>query len=362
MIRKPASLASYLLSFFSPVVFAGSNLSYFFNFESASFSDGMSIKTILEDFNGEYRDGKVAYSNSQIESGFLIGLSGKNYLSISATRRYGRWYSFSQDTGKAFHDGNNNSLVDGGAQYDIDLEVFGFISDGFKVGSFIGISDKLSLYFSATYMAAYDLTVFDGDGRMYSSDSLPTTLNYTYYYDDDVILGRPVNPRRGKGTSFDLSLFYDISDSWFGSILFKDIGSFISWDDAPISIMAINNVPVTISEDNKFNIVPYISGVEGYYNIKKRIPWSNEINVSYIKEDGKGVYVSSLNNEYFNDLAIGIYSPFSIKGFKIDYSMRAKAVNFSYETEATKLSMKLDSIYDKDISTAGLSFFMKVKI
>lgn len=362
MIRKLGKSAQYFLAFFSSVAFAEDNSSYFYNFESVTFSDGMAIKTILEDFNGEYREGEVAYTDSQIESGFLKELSGNNYLSISAIKRFSRWYSFSSDTGKAFHVGNNNLSVDGGEPYNIDLDVVGFISDGLKVGSFIDISEELSFYVSATYMVAYDLTFFDGFGVLHFSDSMPTNLNYSYYYDDDVILRRPVSARSGKGVSFDLSLFYEISSSWFTSVKLKDIGGFINWDEAPISIMSINNEPVTISEVNKFNITPYFSGVEGYRDIRTRIPWSNEINVAYIKRDGNGVYASSFNNAYFNDLAVGIYFPFPMMRFKVDYSIRANALKLSYETDTSRLSVKLDSLNEKNISTVGLSLFMEVRL
>lgn len=353
---RPGIIFLFFLAFFSPLVFASSDSDYFVNFTSTSFSDGMSIKTLSNEFNGDYRDGKVAYSDSEIELGFSKQISKQNFLSFSATKRFARWYSFSSDTGKAFHQSNNNLPPEESKMYNIDLEAFGFTADGLKLHSSTYLTEYLSLDFSLTYIVVNDLTHFDGNGTLPSTDSQVTRLDYNYYYDEDIILGRPVDGKNGKGMSFDFSLFYKISNSWSASISLKDIYSFIKWDDAPISIMSVNNVPVTIDENNKFNIVPSLSGLEGFRDFKEQIPWASEVHLSYLNDQGKGFFINSLNNEYINDLALGVYLPFANNNFSIDYSIKAEALNLSLESSYLDFSIKLDSFNNDRISALDISF------
>lgn len=332
---------------------AKANNEIFTHFESFSYSEPVSIKTVLNKLQGDFSSGQEAFTHNEIELGIRRG----NW-SFSWLARYDYYLSFHSDTAELFYLDENKLPVQLNRRYQLDIKGNRLNAQGLRLAYAFEPTNTLQTEIAVTYLRASQLL----DGEMSGAITTDNSGNYSgqarvdYVYDQDLLLERPVDSAVGDGISIDLRLRWQINQRLAAGITSKDLFNVIHWKNAPYSAVQVTSSVVTFDANGFIDTQPVLSGVEGFRNHSQHLPvrttswatwqWNQHIDA--------GAELFSVADLHFprirmqHNLADDQY----LNAF---WDFKAKALGLSYHHHGFQLSFISDETNLSDAHTLGFS-------
>ncbi len=340
-----------LLLLFTPLAYAGDFNTYFL-LESFSYSEPITIKALATNqWNAKLHDGDVAFTTDRIE----VGAEWKQWK-IGVFRRYDYFYEFTQDTALLKYSAENNQDLTPGKQLDIYLSANTLIANGLRL-AFTHTIDNTNFSVKASYLNAKNLTYgyFAGNAKAVSEKDYDLNFYVDYYYSEDKLFDREVEPPGGDGFAVDINVNWQIKQWNFGLDI-KDLLARIYWRDTPRTT-ATGNTDTKRFDENGFLIFdPVISGLETNQNFIQVLPKKIYFTTSYVWNDYSILLdVQDFEIKRFYSIGAGTNKN-SDERMAFFYNFTAQALKFSYQNQWLVFSLTSDEIQLQKARTFALEF------
>ena len=244
-----------------------------------AYSEAMPIMQFIDNLEGPSPDkGDIAFTFNKVEVGANYGNWNLGFFA-----RFDYLLEFSEDTlAVAYADANDQDFPTG-RQLHVELKPNHIEARGFGVGYRFKLPKGISVFSRINYLTSDALTdgFLTGTLTEVSEDDYEGDLRLDYYYEEDLILDRPVETVSGAGYSVDIDVFWPISEKWSLSLGVQDAVSAIYWDDLTYTEASVTSNTVTLDENGQLNAVAFFSGIESNRDYTQSLPKKSELDVSY---------------------------------------------------------------------------------
>lgn len=229
------------------------------SWRSFSYSEPISIHSMLNDWDGNLEQGEFALSKSRTmlnwktDTGFQLGVI---YFYDYFTR-------FNQALAELkYRHERERSLS--GKRYDVYLEAFHVSGRGLRLGYEFEFR-QWSILFAGHWFRTYSLT----DGRLSGAveyleeDRVSSEIQVDYAYKEDNLFDRPLEwSPKGDGYSMDFRIEGQLHRQWRLQVEGIDLLRRVHWQAAPFTRATLKTEDQPLDEDGKVNGRPLFSGVE----------------------------------------------------------------------------------------------------
>ncbi len=330
-------------------------------FNSFAYSEAVSISDFIDDWQGDYQDGSIALVNSKLEVG--IEYSG---LQLSFFKKYNYELKFSKDTAEFYYQNQNKKPLDMGRTYQLNIEPYQTYSKGTRLGyQHYFPEQRLSLQFGISYLQGKKLTT----GKLYGTAIANSDKDYDflfnvddYFYSEDRLFERPIEPTEGHGYSFDATLNWRITPKLFTQIELTDLMGRIYWKNAPYTTAAATSDTKQYDDEGYLAYKPVLSGVESNRNFTQRLPLYTHLQLGY-QLPLIDLIVKTDHTAIKNFTSFGINLPTSkITQWQFFYNVTAKALSMGYSSKYFSANLISDSINPDKAHTLGLSLALTLPL
>ena len=317
--------------------------------ESNSYSDAMPIKQLINDLKGsKIKDGDFAGTHNQFEIGHRWGA-----FEVALFWRYDYFLTFSPDTAWLFYldnnvDSNNtNSNPQTNLElknYDVRLNANHIESQGAAIGYSFYLLPELAVKTRLNYFNSSDMTKGSLSGNITTSaDDYTGTLNLDYAYKHDSLLNREEESISGQGVGLDIDIFWQVTDKMSLYVQGRDVFSYIEWSDVTYTEATAITNRVSYDENGLINVIPNISGIEGYRNQIQRLPNRYLFDLNYHLENWQlAVQLYRYENLNFPRLKFG--SREKVINWHVGYDLKTNAVEFGVEHSNVSFKIKSEQL------------------
>ena len=241
----------------------------YFEIESESLSEPVSLDGALHQWRGGFYKGNQAFTYNQVETGWQ-----RAKLSIGYIQRFDYEVDMNEDSADFFYRVNNKKDLTAGKVYNIDFSVRNSYAHGIHLQYQLLNQDTFKLRVGISLLQGLRLT----EGAVSGSASVITQSDYDfdvgldYYFTRDVVFNLPVTSPRGYGLGNDIDLFYRLAPKLSVSIRARDILAAIYWLKAPHINAHITSDTKTYDQDGWVKYDPVLSGKISYRNFTQTLP------------------------------------------------------------------------------------------
>ena len=230
--------------------------------ESYSYSEPVSIRSGLGDWDGQFYGGDRQWSHNWVEAGYHFGR-----WSISALYRRDIWLDTNNDTAELYYLATNKLPLEPGREYDLALSGYSFSGLGVRAAWISHASDRLTVSWGFSVLNADDLLdgQFTGTATALADNDYEYEAEVDYVYSKDVLFNRPVARPDGMGASLDVSASYKPMSGVTLSATVVDLLGAIWWQEAPFTRATAFSDRRGYDENGYIIVEPAISGVEGIH-------------------------------------------------------------------------------------------------
>ncbi len=236
-------------------LFAGSlqamaGLEVYATVDSFTYSEPVTIKAALNELQGDYRSGELAFTHEQGEIGFKY-----NNWSLGFLVRYDLYSRFHPDTAELLYLSENDLPVELERSFQLDMEVSRLRSTGLKLAYGFVPSSYFRGHVAASYLKTSQLL----DGNVSGVLTTQADGKYSgqgridYVYDEDLVLEREVRAPSGDGVTFDVGFNWRLSELLELDVDLQDLYSRIVWHRAPRTQGDLNSNVIDLDENGVIN-------------------------------------------------------------------------------------------------------------
>ena len=270
----------------------------YFLLDGFAHSESKSIKSITDsNWNVELQPGDVSFSVDRAEIGISLGHWQLGYI-----KRYDYYFEYSPETADGIHKVKNKTPLTPGEQYDLFLDANTLVSDGLRLTFNQQYGTSFSYGISVSYLRGELFTdgALSGQAEALSDREYEFGFDVDYYYSEDKLFDRVVEPPQGHGYAVDLVFDWQLSKKLKLGFQAYDLLTRMYWENAPRTIAVASSDTKEFDEDGYAIYNPVISGLE--------------TNQDYVQEIPRKIFLSASYaiNKYFIDLA---FRDYEIKSF-----------------------------------------------
>lgn len=317
--------------------------------ESSSYSEAMPIKQLVNDLKGpKINDGDFAYTHNQFEIGHRWGA-----FELAIFWRYDYFLTFSPDTAWLFYLDKNVDSDDRPdlelKNYDVRLNANHIESQGVAIGYSFYVLPELAIKTRLNYFNSGNMTNGSLTGNITtSSDDYSGTLYLDYAYKHDSLLDREEESILGQGVGIDIDVFWQLTDKLSLYVQGRDVFSYIEWRDVTYTKATAITDRVSYDENGTINVIPNISGVEGYRNQTQKLPNRYLLDLNYHLENWQlAVQWYRYDNYNFPRLKLGTRE--KVINWHVGYDLKTNAVELGLEHSNINFKVKSERL---DLSNA----------
>ena len=224
-----------MISCLLPVMVRADNTNYTVFVVSDSYSAPISIKGLLDQWQGDFRGGEVAFTRNR------VGVSARRGpWSVTWQRRLDYHFRFSRDTAELFFLEENDIDLPAERRFQLDLQASHLLATSLSVTRYW--QPASSFQWQSTVNLIRGSSFQDGEGQGFlSADSTNNQQDFTadirldYQYSRDWILDQRAPGPKGWGGSFDVAWQWQLDSNWTINGKLEDLFARIWWQDAPFS-------------------------------------------------------------------------------------------------------------------------------
>ncbi len=330
-------------------------------FDSFVYSEAVSISDFVDDWQGDYKGGNIALLNSKLEVGVKYSV-----LQLSFFKKYNYELQFSKDTAEFYYQIQNRKPLDIGRTYQLNIEPQQIYSEGVRLGyqhSFAG--KRLSVQFGVSYLQGKKLIT----GKLYGTAIANSDKDYDflfnvddYFYNEDRLFERPIEPTEGYGYSFDATLNWRITPRLFTQIELTDLAGRIYWKNTPYTTASATSDIKKYDDEGYLTYKPLLSGVESNRNFTQKLPLYGHLQLGYQLNSTEFI-VKIDHTAIKNFTSFGFNLPTSkTTQWQFFYNVTAKALSMGYSSKYFSTHFISDSIDLKQANTLGFSLVLTLPL
>jgi hypothetical protein len=168
---------------------------------------------------------------------------------------------------------NKTPLVPG-EQFDLLLDANTMVSDGLRITFSQEYSQSFSYGVSVSYLRGelFNDGSLSGQAEVITDKEYEFSFDVDYYYSEDKLFDREVDPPQGRGYALDLVFDWQLSDKLKFGFQAYDILTRMYWEDAPRTIATASSDTKEYDEDGYVIYNPVVSGLETNQDYVQEIP------------------------------------------------------------------------------------------
>lgn len=262
LLVMPTSVAVFDVEASSPGVY--------FIADGFAYSESKSIKSIAEsNWNVELQPGDISFSTDRVEAGVSLGGWQLGYI-----KRYDYYFEYSPETADGVHKVKNKTPLVPGEQFDLLLDANTMVSDGLRLTFNQEYSQSFTYGFSVSYLRGelFNDGSLNGQAEVIAENDYEFSFDVDYYYSEDKLFDREVEPPQGRGYAVDLVLDWQISSELKLGFQAYDILTRMYWEGAPRTIATASSDTKEYDEDGYVIYNPVVSGLETNQDYVQEIP------------------------------------------------------------------------------------------
>jgi hypothetical protein len=242
----------------------------YFIADGFAYSESKSIKSIADsNWNVELQPGDVSFSTDRVEAGVSLGRWQLGYI-----KRYDYYFEYSPETADGVHKVKNKTPLVPGEQFDLFLDANTMVSDGLRITFNQEYSQSFSYGVSVSYLRGelFNDGSLSGQAEVITDKEYEFSFDVDYYYSEDKLFDREVDPPQGRGYAVDLVFGWQLSDKLKFGFQAYDILTRMYWEDAPRTIATASSDTKEYDEDGYVIYNPVVSGLETNQDYVQEIP------------------------------------------------------------------------------------------
>lgn len=315
----------------------------YLDIQSISYSQPISIASMIGKWNPPYKGGDKAFTYNKIETGVQ-----KDHWQLGIFKRYDHFLEFSRDTSEIFYLTENHLPLEAGKEYILRIKARHQISRGLRLGYKNRVTASLSAGIAASYLQGQALTdgSINGNAIAISDKDYDFQFDANYAYSRDVLFNRDVSAPQGNGYSLDLMLQWRPSERFAGQLNIIDLMGKIYWKDTPYTTATASSDNKTYDENGYVRYKPVISGHESNKDFIQALPRKVFISTQYQLRTKAEILaeLEDLDIERFFSLGTGwqMSNSARIQGL---YNITAKALTLRYLQDQLRFELGSDDIH-----------------
>jgi hypothetical protein len=242
----------------------------YFTADGFAYSETKSIKSIIDNnWDVALQPGDVSFSVDRAEAGVSLGRWQLGYI-----KRYDYYFEYSPETAEGIYDVKNKVPLVPGEQYDLFLAANTLVSDGLRITFNQEFSQSFSYGVSISYLRGERFTngSLNGQAEAITDNEYDFSFDVDYFYSQDRLFDRVVDPPRGRGYAVDLVFDWQAVRNLKLGFQAYDILTRMYWDDAPRTIATATSDTKEYDENGYVIYNPVVSGLETSQDYVQKIP------------------------------------------------------------------------------------------
>lgn len=248
---------------------AASDYLPYVSMQSVTYSQPVSINSMLDDWGPPFKGGNKAITYNKME----MGVAGQNWQ-LGVLSRYDYLMTFSDQTAELYYLTKNHLSLESGKTYELNLKARQQFSRGLRFAFQQQMTSTFNAGLAVSYLEGITLT----DGSIHGSALVTAENDYDfsfdvdYVYSHDALFSRDVQAPQGVGYSLDVKFDWQINERIVSHVSIIDLLGKIFWDNAPYTIATASSATKTYDADGYVRYQPLASGLESNRNFTQRLP------------------------------------------------------------------------------------------
>ncbi|MGW8368139.1 MAG: hypothetical protein ACWGPN_05600 [Gammaproteobacteria bacterium] len=240
---------------------------YFFA-DSVTYSEPVSIKSILDDWSPPFAGGEAVLTHNRVE----LGARWRDWW-FGVVERYDYRVELAPQTAELLYLTKNRLPLAQGSEYEIYMDAGKLRSNGVIVGRTIEATPSLRFSIAVSLLRTGEFTFGSGAGAavVVADNDYDFEFDVDYIYSHDGLFGRTVSAPSGSGVSADFSVSWNPTERWTFRANLLDIASRMEWDAAPRTVATASSDTKSFDEQGYVRYDPVVSGFESYEEVSRRL-------------------------------------------------------------------------------------------
>jgi hypothetical protein len=319
---------------------AASEYQPYADIQSITYSQPISIASMLGEWNPPFKGGDRALTYNKAE----LGVMGNGWQ-LGVFKRYDYLLTFSRQTARLYYLTDNHLPLEPGTQFPLRIEAHQQLSRGLRLGFNRRLSASLKIGLAASYLQGQALI----DGKLKGNALVTAATDYDFQFDTDytysrdVLFERHVRAPQGDGYSLDLKLDWQANERLHGQLGIVDLIAKIYWNNAPYTTATASSATKTYDEDGYVRYQPSISGYESNQDFVQDLPRKIFLSAQYQWSRDRELLaeVQDLSIRRFTSIGMG-WRQSADSRLQALYNITARALSLRYLHKQLRLEVGSD--------------------
>ena len=303
--------------------------------DSFSYAEILPAMSLIKDtWKGKFHRGEQAFSQNRIQFSY-----NKDNFVVSLNQRFDYLTIFTSDFAQFIYQDKNKIEHTDNKEIQAKLSVKHLEAFGASIGYKFSPTKNLTITPHFNYWKTTDLThgKVAGDIFYKQNSLLQGDLLVDYYYERDVLFGRPEESVSDYGTSIDLNIDWQITDNLATTLELKDLFNEFSWDRVPHTQATVSNL------EGRSTRTPIVQGKENYRSIKQKLPINGEVSVNFQQQAWEyGIGAKYYNNDIFPNITLS--KLYGADNITLGYQFKQQALMLNWNNSWLDIGISLDKI------------------
>jgi len=314
----------------------------YLDIQSTAYSEPITIKSILDQWQPPFHGGNKVLAYAQIETGVR-----RNNWKLGILERFDYNLLLSPETARLIYLIKNHLPLDAGNNYELQVKAQSNYSHGLRLSYQHQATANIKIGLAAAYLKNKNFMAgkIQGNTKIVAEKEYVFQFDTDYFYSHDTLFGRRLELPLGRGYSIDFSLDWQINKRIKTHLNVIDLIGEMFWHDAPSTVATATSDTQSVDNEGYLLYKPAISGIEknSYFKqtLPKKIFFSMQYNLTNRLfllskfEDFGLIYFASIGAEWchqFNTCFQGLYNT------------TAKSLAFRYQRNNMVFELSSDKI------------------
>jgi len=286
-----------LLSTFPATGICTENQKLSIQFESTSYSEATSLRSLSGEWNDRVTSGDDAFSVNR----FRVGYEDDSY-SIQYLQRIDILFEYANDTARFLYQTDNQLSLTPGEPYRLYIREKSSVSHGIRLGYKKRLAENFSVatYFSLLSPTNLERGYLDGSAVAIAPNDYDFNFSSDVFYREDPLYGRDSELLSGNGYAWDLNFRYAINERWYATLDLLDVAGKLFFDNAPFTTADATSDVKTFDENGYVIYNPVITGLEGNKDFTYEFDMESHLAIFYAFSDK---YSFALQHHQYKNVA-----------------------------------------------------------